>query len=172
MIQKALGKHSNTFIVLHVFKTNMAVKLSIDERKWLLKCYWKAENVEVQICWRVEFDPPPTRATITRIRDKFEVDGMSWKVNAEEREVPLITRVLMQPCRFLHDPQRSHSDNVLERLVSRIPAFIEFCDQIEHAITDIPVEIIQTVCRSVRRRRRRRCECTVEESGHYEHVRV
>ena len=52
----------------------MVVKLLFDESKRLLKCYWKAENVEVQICWRVEFDPPPTRATITRIQDKFEVD--------------------------------------------------------------------------------------------------
>ena len=55
----------------------MAVKLSLVERKWLLKCYWKVENVvEVQRCWRVEFGTaPPTRVTITRIRDKFEVDG-------------------------------------------------------------------------------------------------
>ena len=54
----------------------MAVKLSLDERKWLLKCYWKVENVvEAQRCWRVEFGTPP-RVTITRIRDKFEVDGM------------------------------------------------------------------------------------------------
>ena len=37
---------------------------------WLLKCYWKVEN------WWVEFvTPPPTRATITRIQDRFEVGG-------------------------------------------------------------------------------------------------
>ena len=55
----------------------MAVKLSFDERKWLLKCYWKVENVvEVHRCWRVEFGTsPPKRVTITRIQDKFEVDG-------------------------------------------------------------------------------------------------
>ena len=55
----------------------MAVKLSFDEPKWLLKCYWKVENVvEVQWRWRVEFGTPPsTRVTITRIREKFEVDG-------------------------------------------------------------------------------------------------
>ena len=54
----------------------MAVKLSFDKRKWLLKCYWKVENVEVQRRWRVEIGtPPPTRVTITRIRNKFEVDG-------------------------------------------------------------------------------------------------
>ena len=30
-----------------------------------------------ECCWRVEFcTPPPTRVTITRIRDKFEVDGI------------------------------------------------------------------------------------------------
>ena len=55
----------------------MALKLSFDEGKWLLTCYWKVENVvEVQGRWRIEFGtPPPTRVTITRIRDKFEVDG-------------------------------------------------------------------------------------------------
>ena len=55
----------------------MVVKLSFDEQKWLLKCYWKVENVvEVQRRWRVGLGIlPPTRITITRIRDKFEVDG-------------------------------------------------------------------------------------------------
>ena len=54
----------------------MAVKLSVDEHKWLLMFYWKVKNVEVQRSWRVEFGtPPPTRVTITRIRDKFEVNG-------------------------------------------------------------------------------------------------
>ena len=55
----------------------MAVKLTFDDRQWLLKCYWKVENVvEVQRRRRVEFGiPPPRRVTITRIRDKFEVDG-------------------------------------------------------------------------------------------------
>ena len=44
---------------------------------WLLKCYWKVENVvEVQTRWTVEFGTPSlTRLTITRIREKFEVDA-------------------------------------------------------------------------------------------------
>ena len=55
----------------------MVVKLSFDECKWLLKCYWKLEYVVVvQRRWRIEFGtPPPTRVRITRARDKFEVDG-------------------------------------------------------------------------------------------------
>ena len=54
----------------------MAVKLSFDERNWLQKSYWRVENVvKVQRRWRVEFDTP-RRETLTRIRDKFEVDGV------------------------------------------------------------------------------------------------
>ena len=110
--------------------TNVVVKLSFDEHKWLLKCYWNVKNVvEVQRRWRVEFGKtPPTRITI-RTRDKFEVDGTVQdvlKVGAVERDVPVIMRVLMQLCRFLHDLQRSHWVNVLVRLVSRNPVFIEF----------------------------------------------
>ena len=57
------------------------MKLSFGMRKWLLKCYSKVENVvEAQRHWRAEFGTPPTppspppRVTITRIREKFEVD--------------------------------------------------------------------------------------------------
>ena len=55
----------------------MAVKLSFDERTWLLKCYSKVEDVfKVERRWRVEFGTqPPKRVTITWIRDKFDVDG-------------------------------------------------------------------------------------------------
>ena len=74
----------------------------------------------------------PTRVTITRIRDKFEVrwNGKRYveRLVQKKEEVPLITRVLMHSCRFLHGSQRSHWDNVLMRLVSRNPVFIEFCE--------------------------------------------
>ena len=158
----------------------MAVKLSFEERKWLLKCYWKMENAEVQRRWWVEYGtpppppptppPPPPWVTIIRIRDKIEVDGLVkifWKVGAEEREVPLITRVLMLSCRFLHDPKRSHWGNVIVSLISRNPVFIEFCESKNY----IPLATIQTVFRSVWRRS---CECrpTVAEDGHFEHVRT
>ena len=55
----------------------MAVKLLFNEHKRLLKCSWKVEKVvEVQRRCRIEFGTPlPTRVTITRIRDKFQVDG-------------------------------------------------------------------------------------------------
>ena len=45
----------------------------------------------------------------------------------------------------------------------------ELRHQTEHAINDIPLATIQTVCRSVRRR----CwEYTVAECGHFEHIRA
>ena len=81
----------------------MAVKLSFDERKWLLKYYWNVENVvEVQGRWTVEFGtPPPTRVTITRIRDKFEVDGMVRDVlkNQTEHAINDITLGTIQSVR-------------------------------------------------------------------------
>ena len=57
----------------------MAVKLSFDERRWLLKCYWKVENVvdKVRQRWRVEFGTPPrTSIATTKTRDNFAVNGM------------------------------------------------------------------------------------------------
>ena len=75
MISKALEEHSNTFFVFHVFKQIWRLNYHLMNFKWLLRCYWKVKNV-VQRRWRVEFGTPlPTRVTITRIRDKFEVDG-------------------------------------------------------------------------------------------------
>jgi hypothetical protein len=59
------------------------VNLTFEKRKWILKCYLKTENVtEVQRRWRNEFGtPPPTRVTVTKMRDKSEVDGTVHNVN-------------------------------------------------------------------------------------------
>ena len=55
----------------------MAGNLSIEQRKWILKQYWKTENGErVRTAWVEAFNtPPPTRLTIYRIRDKFDATG-------------------------------------------------------------------------------------------------
>ena len=52
----------------------MEPRLSFQQRKAILKCYWRTENVvEVQRQWTHEYrTEPPTRLTIARIRDKFE----------------------------------------------------------------------------------------------------
>ena len=53
----------------------MADRLQFEERKFILKCYWKNENaVEVQRQLKRGFNKePPTRVTITRIRDNFKL---------------------------------------------------------------------------------------------------
>jgi hypothetical protein len=55
----------------------MAGNLIIEQRKWILKQYWKTENAEwVHTAWVEEFNtPPPTCLTIYRIRDKFDAMG-------------------------------------------------------------------------------------------------
>ena len=157
----------------------MEVKLSFDERKRLLKCYWKVENVvEIQRHWRVEFGkPPPTKVTMTRIRDKFEVDGMMQDVlkgrcrrkrsSTVNESADAVMQVPTSISQF--NPSRLLSLATLKNMVydTKPQTLEELRDQIEHAINDIPLATIQTVCRYVRRR----CwECTVAEGGHFEHV--
>jgi hypothetical protein len=55
----------------------MAGNLSIEQRKWILKEFWKTENAErVSRAWVETFNtPPPTPLIIYRIRDKFDATG-------------------------------------------------------------------------------------------------
>ncbi|CAI9738053.1 Hypothetical predicted protein [Octopus vulgaris] len=73
----------------------MADKLSFEQRKFTLKCYWKCENVvEVQREFRREFQAnPPTRLTVTRIRDKFEADGTVQNVHEKHSRRPRTTTI-------------------------------------------------------------------------------
>ena len=66
----------------------MAGNLSIEQRNWILKQYWKSENAErVRTAWVEVFNiPPPKRLTIYRIRDKFDVTGSV--ANAAKYERP------------------------------------------------------------------------------------
>ena len=57
----------------------MEVKLSFDERMWLLKCYWKVENVKFSD-GGLNLVHHHQIVTITRIRDKFEVNGTAQDV--------------------------------------------------------------------------------------------
>jgi transposase len=55
----------------------LADDLTNEQRKWILKQYWKIENVEkVRQKWAKEFDTSPrSRLTIYRISDKFDETG-------------------------------------------------------------------------------------------------
>ena len=65
-------------------------RLSFEERKAVLKWYFKFENIsEVQRQWWNEFGTqPPTRLTIASIRDKFEIDGTVGDVHKERSGRP------------------------------------------------------------------------------------
>ena len=62
----------------------MAGNLSIEQRKWILKQYWKTENAErVRTAWVEAFNTlQPTCLTIYRITDKF--DGTGSVANAPD----------------------------------------------------------------------------------------
>ena len=88
-------------------------RLSFEERKAVLKWYFKSENIsEVQRQWRNEFGiQPPTRLTIARIGDKFEIDGTVGDVHKERSGRPrtattLATSATVLP-QFTRSPQKS-----------------------------------------------------------------
>jgi hypothetical protein len=66
------------------------VRLSFEERKFMLKCYWKYKNVtEVQREFTREFQRnPPTRRTIACTRDKFEATGTVQDVHKQRSSRP------------------------------------------------------------------------------------
>jgi hypothetical protein len=76
------------------------VNLTLEQCKWILECYWKTENVsEAQSHWRNKFGPPPqTRATVTKMRDKYEVFGTVKNVKGRSGrpEVQRMMKVLRQ----------------------------------------------------------------------------
>jgi hypothetical protein len=70
----------------------MAERLSFEQRKAVLKWYWKCENSkEIQQQWQNEFGTqPPTCRTIARIQEKFEADGTVHDVHKQRSGRPRI----------------------------------------------------------------------------------
>ena len=118
----------------------------------------------------LEFGTPPrARVTITRIREKFEV-SRSHIESEMDRTKGKCYRVSPPRSPDLTPPD-FYLWGTLKNTVyaTKTQTLEELRDQIEHAIHDISLATIQTVCRFIRRR----CwECTVAEGGYFEHVRA
>jgi len=89
----------------------MAGNLSIEQRKWIVKQFWKTENAE-RVCtaWVEAFNtPPPTRLTIYRIRDKFDATGAV--ANAAKSGHPGMSMTeeneMRVPMTFVNSPKKS-----------------------------------------------------------------
>ncbi|PNF30207.1 hypothetical protein B7P43_G08419 [Cryptotermes secundus] len=62
----------------------MEERLFFEQRKAVLKWYWKYENIKEVRQWQNEFGTqPPTCRTIACIRDKFEADGTVHDVHKQ-----------------------------------------------------------------------------------------
>ena len=73
---------STTTILFYIFqvrrlKIMAEIRLIFEQRKFILKCYWKTENIsEIQRQFRMEFQRDAlTWLTISRMRDQFEEEG-------------------------------------------------------------------------------------------------
>lgn len=99
----------------------MAGNLSEEQRRWILKTYWKYENAEiVRRLW--EFNVPvPSRLTIYRIRDKFEATGSITNAPKSGRPRTSLTEVnkLNTALTFIHSPKKSRRRASLELGIPR-----------------------------------------------------
>jgi hypothetical protein len=73
------------------------VHLTFEQREFILKCYWKFEDVcEVQRPWRREFaTEPSTRLTISRILDKLFLTGVLCKTYASNEQGDLTHQAVL-----------------------------------------------------------------------------
>ena len=89
----------------------MANNLNADERKWVLKEYWKSQNAEtVRTKWVETFGTQaPKRQTIYRIRDKFDATGTILNAPKTGRPKTVCTEYNKQIVAeaFAHSPKKS-----------------------------------------------------------------
>ncbi|XP_042225978.1 uncharacterized protein LOC121868990 [Homarus americanus] len=126
-------------------------RLSFEQRKLILKWYWKSENVcDVQRQWRREFTTePPTRLTIARIRDKFEAEGTVQNMHKNrsgrrrsstgEENAALVLQA------FTQSPQKSVRHTAREtgtsrasvyRILKTAPKWKSFLPQLLHSLSE------------------------------------
>ena len=96
--------------------------LTLDQRKWILKCYWKYENAaEVRRKWTQTFHtPPPSRQSIYAIRDKFDTDGTVKNKDRSGRKKTSSTEdnEMLVALTFQNSPKKSTRRAALELSLS------------------------------------------------------
>ena len=101
----------------------MANSLNTDERKWVLKEYWKSQNAEtVRTNWVGTFGTQaPKRQTIYRIRDKFNATGSILNAPKTGRPKTVCTEDNKQLVAetFVQSPKKSTRRASLELSISR-----------------------------------------------------
>jgi hypothetical protein len=89
----------------------MANNYNTEQRKWILKQYWKLENAEhVRTAWQKAFQtPPPSRKTIYHIRDKFETLGSVCNAPKSGRPKTSMTEEneMLVAMTFVNSPKKS-----------------------------------------------------------------
>jgi hypothetical protein len=71
-----------------------SLNLTFEKRKWILKCYWKTDNVtEVQRRWLNEFGTPQIVSHRITTREKFGPCLFSWKMDRTKGKGEVYTKI-------------------------------------------------------------------------------
>ena len=97
--------------------------LTLEQRKWILKSYWKHENAgDVRRHWMQTFHTdPPTRVSIYRIRDKFDTDGTvaNKKKSGRNKTSTTEENEMQVALTFVNSPKKSTRRASLELSIPR-----------------------------------------------------
>ena len=98
--------------------------LTLEQRKWILKSYWKHENAgDVRRHWTQTFHTdPPTRVTIYKIRDKFDADGTvaTKKKSGRNKTSSTEENEMLVALIFVNSPKKSTRRASLELLIPKV----------------------------------------------------
>ena len=101
----------------------------MEERKFVVKKYWKTENAQDLIRdWCLHFSTdPPTRLTIYRIRDKFEETGSVTDAPRSGRPT-MCTKENVDTVSeaYARSPQKSLRRGSAEMGIKRTPLYVKY----------------------------------------------
>ena len=106
----------------------MPRKLTLEERKFILKRYWKTENAQDVIRdWNHYFNiDPPTRLAIYKLRDKFDDTGSVADAPRSGRQVCALNKIWLQLLRHMAEAQRNHFGVLVQKLVSNESLYVKY----------------------------------------------
>ena len=109
----------------------MPRKLTSEERKFILKRYWKTENAQDVIRdWNHYFNTdPPTRLAIYKLRDKFDDTGSVADAPRSGRPSVCTEQNLATVAEAygrLAEAQRNHFAVLVQKLVSNEPLYVKY----------------------------------------------
>ncbi|KAI8740983.1 Protein of unknown function DUF4817 [Biomphalaria glabrata] len=149
------------------------LRLSFEARKQIIKWYWKFENVAAvrRQCRREYGTEPPSRLTITRLRNKFEICVTVCDVHKGRSRRPRTATIDESTSAFLElfqrSPQKSSRQAARESDVSASSVLRILRNEIQAVCAEISVDTLVRCTESVLTRTQQSMDAEGHHFGHF-----